>query len=474
MKNTVFRMCAFIIILVIVLYAWVSVFKYKYVDGIYSLTKYYELEDNSVDLLVLGSSHAFESFNTMTLWNEYGISSYDLGGCFQPTWNSYYNLKEALKTQTPKLIVFEAYSTVVTDEYLDSATTIKNITGMRWSKNKIDDIKASTSEEDRAQFYLEYSQYHTRYKDISEKDFLDGQGEQYYSSWKGYYCAMQTTPLEYLDVSMYDERTEMTEKTEYYYRKIIELAQENNIPIMVAVAPFAGINDDKEKVYNKAGDIAKEYNVPFVNYNLLVDEIGLDYSTDCEDPSHLNFRGSQKFTSYFGRTALSEYNLPDHRGDERYSSWQENADCLGRMIASQEIKESWDYDYIVSKLQDENYTICVSIDGNVDMSNENLKNALEAININDLQNTGIYCVEDGIVIWNSQIKNEFFLGTKNHDIHLSSKQDENGECHNIIIVDGEYYSKVTDGINIMIYDKAIDEIVDCFGLDANEEYCIVR
>lgn len=475
MKNTICRIGAFFLIVVIVIYAWTNIFKYKYVDGIYSLTKYYEQKDDTVDVLILGSSHAFENFNTKTLWDEYGIAAYDLGGCYQPTWNSYYYLKEALKTQTPKLIVFEAFSTVETNEYLGSEITIKNISGMHWSKDKIDAIKVSTSEEDRAQFYLEYSQYHARYKDISNKDFLVGQGEAYYDSWKGFYCSMITTPLEYLDVSISDKRASMTEKTEYYYRQIIELAQEKNIPIMVVVAPFAGINNDKQEVYNTVGDIAEEYGVPFVNYNLLVNEIGLDYATDCEDPSHLNYRGSDKFSAYFGKEIVSDYNLPDHRGDEKYSSWQENSECLGRMIAAQELKDSCDYNYIISKLKDDKFTYCVSINGNVDMSNEYLKASLGALDIYDNPQSGIYYFDDGVFSWNSQVGDEdYYLSTKNHDLQLSSTQDENGIYHNRIIVDGGDMHKVADGINIVVYDKTIDEVVDCFGLDANADYSIVR
>lgn len=56
------------------------VFKMKYGDGIYSLTKFYEQKKDSVDVLVLGSSHAFENINTGTLWDEYGMASYVLGG----------------------------------------------------------------------------------------------------------------------------------------------------------------------------------------------------------------------------------------------------------------------------------------------------------------------------------------------------------------------------------------------------------
>ena len=96
-KKTVVRITGFLLILLMVLAGINRVFKMKYGDGIYSLTKFYEQKKDSVDVLVLGSSHAFENINTGTLWDEYGMASYVLGGSRQPSWNTYYYLKEALK-----------------------------------------------------------------------------------------------------------------------------------------------------------------------------------------------------------------------------------------------------------------------------------------------------------------------------------------------------------------------------------------
>ena len=56
MKKTVVRITGFLLILLMVLAGINRVFKMKYGDGIYSLTKFYEQKKDSVDVLVLGSS----------------------------------------------------------------------------------------------------------------------------------------------------------------------------------------------------------------------------------------------------------------------------------------------------------------------------------------------------------------------------------------------------------------------------------
>ena len=53
---------------------------------------------NKIDVLFLGSSHVHCNVNTQLLWDEYGMAAYLMTGAEQPLWNSYYNLKEALKT----------------------------------------------------------------------------------------------------------------------------------------------------------------------------------------------------------------------------------------------------------------------------------------------------------------------------------------------------------------------------------------
>ena len=90
-----------------------------------------------VDVLFLGSSHVFETYNTSVLWDEYGIASYVLGGSVQPMWNTYFYMKEALKTQTPELIVLDAYCCEYREEYNDYSRQIKNCYGMKPSLNKL-------------------------------------------------------------------------------------------------------------------------------------------------------------------------------------------------------------------------------------------------------------------------------------------------------------------------------------------------
>ena len=166
------------------------------------------------------------------------------------------------------------------------------------------------------------------------------------------------------DVSSVIETAQLYEKTEKYYRMTIELAQENNIPILIVISPYAGISIQEQTCFNSAKEIAKEYNVPFINYNLLFDEIGLDYSTDMADGNHLNYRGNQKFSLEVGAYIKKNFDIIDHRGEADYQTWQNNADYITTMIENQMLLECVDKNDLINKLTNTNYHLIISLDGN--------------------------------------------------------------------------------------------------------------
>ena len=183
------KVIAFICLVAILLLLCNSVLRFKYDDGIRQMEGFYDQEENSVDVLILGSSHAFCSFVPELLWEKHGYSSYIMGSAVQPLWISYYYLEEALKTQSPKVIVLEAYRFQEQKDYLERQYVVKNLYGMKWSKTKIDAYRSMlpSKEEDKDRSLsdtpLEFLNYHSRYSELSEEDFL----ENYASPAHAYY-----------------------------------------------------------------------------------------------------------------------------------------------------------------------------------------------------------------------------------------------------------------------------------------------
>lgn len=489
MKKSVIRSVCFILLLTLTLCYTNKVLKIKYLDGIYNVTNFYKLENNTVDVLILGSSHAFENINTGTLWSEYGIASYILGSSTQPMWNSYYYLKEALKTQTPELIVLEGYGTLQTVEFMNDSRIMKGTYGLKWSLDKLAAITTSSPKERWREFIPEYVQYHSRYAELSRLDFLpedvnyiDEAGAFAYPDWKGFVCATYTNVVESQNVSGITERWPLFEKTELYYRKTIELAKEHNIPVIVLVTPYASFSEGHAYMYNTAADIAAEYQVTFLNGNDLLSEIGIDYACDAADRSHLNYKGSQKMASFLGEYLKEHYTISDRRDNPRYSSWQRDSDFVAQIIYNQELRELQEPSRISAKLLNSNYLLFISVDGNCIIGNGDLQPFYTALGISGYTtyDGGIWYRDnasdqpDGFTWYSQQHATvEKCWRYQSHDFCLR-RTDDDGIYTNDIIIDNTEYKKVQNGINIVVYDRVTESVADSFGIDINNGCALVR
>lgn len=476
MKKTAVKVALGALILSLILWQADRVLAVKYDDGIYSVTKFYELDKNTVDVLVLGSSHAYMSFNTGVLWREHGISSYLLTASSQPLWNSYYYLKEALKTQTPKLIVLEGFRLLEEEEFLSPGYVIKSTYGLKWSENRLDAIRASAPREDWPGYLLGYTQYHDRYGVLSEEDFTFRKEAEKYEDWKGFEFGMTAQSMGQPDFGAPEGYLELPEKSERYYRAIIELAQEKDIPLMVVIAPYGGMTPEDQMRLRTAEKIAGEYQVPFLNYNMMEDKLFIDYKTDMFNTSHMNGRGSCKFTSQWGEYISGQYDIPDHRGDPAYDSWERNAVYLDALMKDVELRETDDADRISEYLVRDNYHVFLSIDGYCRLDEAAVSGVLAKLGITDAQDGGLwyFAGEEGTVWSSGSGEAARYFETGRHDFGLERVQTGDGGYDNAIVIDNQRYQAVENGINVVIFDSVTGIVADSFGIDADNEYRMCR
>ena len=90
--------------------------------------------------------------------------------------------------------------------------------------------------------------------------------------------------------------------------------------IVMLGAPGAGKGTQAKK-------IAGKYGIPYIDFNQKLKELGIDWKSDTLDKGdHLNLSGAHKITDYMITYLQEHYMLPDHRGDEKFTSWDTMAE----------------------------------------------------------------------------------------------------------------------------------------------------
>lgn len=414
---------------------------------------FYNQPKESIDVLFIGSSHIHYNISPAVLYNEYGISSYNFSTASQTLLNSYFYLKEALKTQKPKLVVLEGYTLSAYDytKYRDFHF-ISGIFPMNFSLDKINLIKLEIPKNRWDEFFNPFYMYHNRYSSLSMSDFVKSDYLSYFKGLRPMYNVKNVKR----NYTFAEERLPLTDTVEKYYRKFILLSKVNNIPMIVIISPYPFIDNDNKK-FNTAKVIADEYNVPFINFNLNYDEYNLDFSRDFNDGNHLNYKGAAKFTRYLGKYLKENYDLPDRRGDSKYSSWDINVKYENKRIYNFELKQYRNLNEYIDKVKNaDDYVIGITMLGNYQKDDSVIKNIATNFNINDIYlKNASYVVDNNKLIYSSSGSNQYLF------------YDEIGSYTDLVVDSGRKlsinrtnYIKTTNGVNILIYDKFAEEIVD--------------
>ena len=82
-------------------------------------------------------------------------------------------------------------------------------------------------------------------------------------------------------------------------RNLLDYCRENRISVLFTVNPYTDIQEETQKQFNYMKAIVEEeYGYPFINFNLLYDELDIDFARDFYNGSHMNTNGAVKFTRY--------------------------------------------------------------------------------------------------------------------------------------------------------------------------------
>ena len=226
--------------------------------------------------------------------------------------------------------------------------------------------------------------------------------------------------------------------------------------------------------YRYVESLAEAHQVPFLNLIALHQELGLDVEQDFTDTGHTNSYGALKVSDHLGGYLSERYELQDRRGDERYRLWEENLLIWNHQMQNRSLQQTADLGAYLDavKMYRDDYIYIVFSQGEYLAEAEDLADRLEGVGIGEefFDREGVWVIEDGTVLYQTVGEDCFrYMRIGGSDLLINRGGDELQ-----IVIDRQEYGKASQGIDIVVYDKALGQIVDEVGFQALGEYICVR
>lgn len=301
-----------------------------------ALTGEYYANAGNNDVIFIGDCEVYENFSPITLWEEYGITSYIRGSPQQTIWQSYYLMEETFRYETPKVMVFNVlamkYDTPESTGNQSHREAYNRMTldTMRWSTSKLSAIQASMTREERDweglySYLFPLLRYHDRWPQLTEEDFTYWLKREPVSD-NGYLMQTGVKPMVDAHVSPPLADYSFGENSWDYLNKMVSLCKSNGTRLVCIKAPVLYPVwwwewDEQIRQY------ARENGLTYINMLESLDDIGIDWQTDTYDTGlHLNVYGAEKAASWFGKILSEECGVPDRRGEVDLAAlWAEKA-----------------------------------------------------------------------------------------------------------------------------------------------------
>ena len=267
-------------------------------DG-FNILRFRELEKTGpVDLLFLGSSHAYLSFDPR-VFRRYGLSSFNLGNGSQTPLNSYYLFETYRPRLKPKLVELDVYPIVLESrDGLESFCELVVSTPMTWGLTRM--ALATGSVHALNAYTFEWAR--RLWFPLARRSQMDLSPQRYVSA--GFV----------LDDQVYDGKTafknrklKLAKKQLRYLKKILATVRRSGSKIVLVTSPypegFRKSFTNYDEVSESFKTIAEKNGVSYYDFNYRMDT---QNNALFSDKSHLNGRGAEKFCHLLMRVLGSD------------------------------------------------------------------------------------------------------------------------------------------------------------------------
>ncbi len=286
-------------------------------------TGFYAEEDNTLDVVGLGSSSLYRYFCSPLLYEYSGLTSYALSTAGQPILAIENLIDEIKKSQSPQLLVIESRKFLLPIWRTMREGRVRLVTdNMYYSANRISTINKLVADwKERLPYYFDIMVYHENWENVTLDSFFYMFNSKPHAL-KGWANDNMWRPLEKPDPASVTEELPLDPESEEALLGIMEKCKEENLEVLFVMSPFQ-IKPAVQAKANRLKRIVEEHGFQFLDGNLCADEMGIDYSTDFYNKKHTNSIGAGKFTKYLADYILEHYDLKIEHSPEVKASWDQ-------------------------------------------------------------------------------------------------------------------------------------------------------
>lgn len=288
---------------------WVRPMGENNTDSAYTqIDTFYSLPDNSVEVIIYGSSHAFRNVDPMVMYEKYGIGAYNYSWHWQKINTTKLFLQDSLLSQSPRVAAIETFFAGRVLEDVDMNGEIYYTRYLRDSKYRRQYLKQcfGNDTERWLSYYMPLAAFHDNWANLTQRSFSPIVNRHNYRM--GFGATEGSVPVELPDPASVKQK-KLKQEALAELDEIVELCKSRGIEVLFFTVPY----QDGDPYTDAMAAYAAQKGCAYINLFEHVEECGIDPATDFKDKGHLNTNGAVKVGAFLGKYLSEHYDLTDMR-----------------------------------------------------------------------------------------------------------------------------------------------------------------
>lgn len=290
------------------------------------IRNYYREPENSIDVLMIGASEMYADYSAPLAYDRQKYTSYQI--CFEGAPGSLYKsmLTEGLKTQSPRLVVVEVNGFFYNDDFMTKESNLRLwLDSIPMSQNWYDTINEFVPESERINYYFNLLKYHSNWKKTGT--LLKRLKCKYRIEKEGISLMKSFSTFTMMGKGNYKKipPKKLSKSGEKYLDNLLEYCKGRGLEqvLFIRAPHYSDIDKNTEK---KIIGKVNKYGYKYVNFDYNIKDIGLNFKTDFYNGEHTNVFGMEKFTEYFSKYIVDNFDVKTDHNAAVKTQWEKCAD----------------------------------------------------------------------------------------------------------------------------------------------------